>query len=302
VSVYATAGDVVRFLGTDEGRAQVAQRLAPLGVSRLFLEGRRGDEYAGPAVLREARDFFAARQIRCSGAIATVPGGTFGTRQTGGLGWLNWESPRTRRDVAGFFGENAPVFGELIVDDFFCTGDVSAESEQALGGRSWSEYRRDLLVSLIDPLMVEPTRAANPATRLILKFPQWYDRFHLFGYDPPRMARPFDEVWVGTEVRNPQTRRMGYVQPTQGYVSFRWVRSVVDAILSPAFVRRRRDALAAFVGVEVGGEASPATATEIRWSGGEARLPEGIDLDAALRVTTRVRGWWRPRVGTPYPC
>ena len=50
------------------------------------------------------------------------------------------------------------------------------------------------------------------AVRLIIKFPQWYDRFHLFGYDPPRMAEAFDKVWVGTEVRNPLTRRGGLNQ------------------------------------------------------------------------------------------
>jgi hypothetical protein len=61
---------------------------------------------------------------------------------------------------------------------------------------------------------------------LVIKFPQWYDRFHLFGYDPARFCPLFDQVWVGTEVRNPKTRRMGYVQPTEGYMNFRWLSSV----------------------------------------------------------------------------
>jgi len=33
-------------------------------------------------------------------------------------------------------------------------------------------------------------------------------------------------VWVGTEVRDPQTQRMGFVQPTEGYMNFRWLTSV----------------------------------------------------------------------------
>jgi hypothetical protein len=73
--------------------------------------------------------------------------------------------------------------------------------------------------------MVNPTRAAHRQTRLILKFPQWYDRFHLYGYDPRRMPEHFDQVWVGTEVRDPETRRMGFVQPTEGYMSFQWLAS-----------------------------------------------------------------------------
>lgn len=225
-SVYCTAGDIQQHLTTPAGRERVFAVLQPLKVSRLFLEGRRGDEYVSPQQLREVRDFFAARGIECSGGIATVPGAKFGVRQTGGLDWLNWESPRTRADVAGFFTENALIFAEIIVDDFYCTGDVSPESDQARGGRSRGEYRRDLLVSLIQPMILQPTRAANRRTRLILKYPQWYDRFHLFGYDPPRMSAPFDTIWVGTEVRNPQTRRMGFVQPTEGYMNFRWLSAI----------------------------------------------------------------------------
>ena len=226
VSVYCTAGDVQRHLATPESRQGVLRAIEPLRVSRLFLEGRRGDEYVAPENLREIRDFFAAQGIQCSGGIATVPGSKFGVRQTGGLDWLNWESPKTRTDVTGFFAENAPVFDELIVDDFFCTGDVSLESEQARSGQPWGNYRRDLLVSLIEPMIVKPTRVANRRAQLIIKFPQWYDRFHLFGYDPPRMAEPFDAVWVGTEVRDPLTRRMGFVQPTEGFMNFRWLTSV----------------------------------------------------------------------------
>ncbi|MCW5555294.1 MAG: hypothetical protein KIS67_24425 [Verrucomicrobiae bacterium] len=226
VSVYCTAGDIQQHLTTPAGRERVLAVLQPLTVSRLFLEGRRGDEYVSPQQLREVRDFFAATGIECSGGIATVPGTKFGVRQTGGLDWLNWESPKTRADVAGFFTENAPAFDELIVDDFYCTGDVSPESEQARAARSWGEYRRDLLVALIQPMIVQPTRTASRRTKLILKYPQWYDRFHLFGYDPPRMSAPFDTIWVGTEVRNPQTRRMGFVQPTEGYMNYRWLTAI----------------------------------------------------------------------------
>ncbi len=65
--------------------------LQPLQPARLFLEGRRGDDYVSPERLREIRDFFGARNIECSGGIAPVPGEKFGLRQTGGLAWMNWE-------------------------------------------------------------------------------------------------------------------------------------------------------------------------------------------------------------------
>lgn len=226
LSVYATAGDILRHLADDEQRGLFLRQLGPLPVSRIFLEGRRGDEYVPPELLRTVRRFLADHHLESAGGIATVPGSQFGVRQNEGLGWLNWQDPKTQADVAGFFTENAPLFDELIVDDFFCTGDTSPASNLARGARSWGEYRRDLLVALIEPLMLRPARTGNPDIRLILKYPQWYDRFHLFGYDPERMSVPFDQIWVGTEVRDPATRRMGFVQPTEGYMNFRWLTSV----------------------------------------------------------------------------
>jgi hypothetical protein len=226
ISVYATAGGIQKYLAKPEGRQRVESALRRLRVSRVFLEGRRGDEYVPPSLLRELRRYFGERGIETTGGIATVPGQRFGTRQVGPLGWLNWESARTREDIARFFRENAAVFDEIVVDDFFCTGDTSPESEKARAGRPWAEYRQDLMTSLIEPLILRPAREVNPRIRLILKYPQWYDRFHMFGYAPARMSPPFDRIWVGTEVRNPETRRMGFVQPTEGYMNFRWISAV----------------------------------------------------------------------------
>ena len=235
VSVYATAGGVNRYLATEPGRRQAIAALKRLSVSKVFLEGRRGDEYVPPELLRAARDDFRQAGLEVAGGIATVPGKTFGVRQTGPLAWLDYEAGKTRRDIAAFFRENAAVFDEIIVDDFYCTMDVSPASERARGQRPWGEYRRDLLVSLIEPMIAAPARAVRPGISLIIKFPQWYDRFHLFGYDPARMPAAFDRVWVGTEVRNPATARMGFVQPTEGYINFRWLAAVAGAKVEGAW-------------------------------------------------------------------
>ena len=226
VSVYATAGGLQKYLSHAEGRQAALARLRQLGISRIFLEGRRGDEYVPAGQLRALADYFRGEGLEVSGGIATVPGRSFGVRQTGALNWLNFQAAKTQADIAAFFRENAPLFDELIIDDFYCTADTSPESESARGQRSWAEYRQQLLLSLVQPMILEPARTARPGVRVILKYPQWYDRFHLFGYDPARLSPNFDAIWVGTEVRNPETPRMGYVQPTQGYINFCWLRAV----------------------------------------------------------------------------
>lgn len=226
ISVYATAGGIDQQLATPEGRQRAAAAMRKLGVTRIVLEGRRGDEYVAPETLRALRGQMGELGFATTGGIATVPGKNFGVRQQGPLGWLNWEAEQTRTGVADYFRTNAPVFDELVVDDFYCTMDASPESEQARAGRDWGEYRRDLLNGLIRPMIIEPARQANPGVRMVLKFPQWYDRFHLYGYDPARMPALFDRIWVGAEVRNPRTQRMGFVQPTQGYMNYRWITSL----------------------------------------------------------------------------
>jgi hypothetical protein len=226
MSVFAVADDVLKYLTTPGGRDQAAAVLRDLHITGIFLEGRRGDTHVPPETMRPIRDYFLAKGFRVSGGIATVPGRQFAVREDGKLGWINYQDPKSQRDLAGFFRENASVFDEIVIDDFYCSDDRSPMSEKARRSRSWGEYRRDLLTGLLQPMVFQPARAVRPGVRLIIKYPQWYDRFHLFGYDPARMSEPFDRVWVGTEVRNPQTRRMGFVQPTEGYMNFRWIASV----------------------------------------------------------------------------
>jgi hypothetical protein len=226
ISVYTPAGTVNRYLSTAEDRAKAAAVIQRFKVSKIWIEGRRGDQYVTPELLAAARDDFRARGLLASGGLTTVPGKTFGVPSTVGKSWLNYQAEQTQRDMIRFFTENAPIFDEIMVDDFYATEDTSPESEKARGSLSWSEYRRKLLVSLIDSAMLQPARAVRPSARVIIKFPQWYESFHLRGYDPPGMARAADQIWVGTETRDPHTASYGFVQPTEGYINFRWLASI----------------------------------------------------------------------------
>jgi hypothetical protein len=222
ISVYADAADVNRYLITPEGRAKATAILHDLKVSRIFLEGRRDDDYVPPAVLREVRDYFLKQGFRVSGGVMFSAGKTWGARTNApGLSWMNYEAEKTRSDIAQSFTENASLFDEVIIDDMFATNDTSPESERARGNRSWAEYRQDLLVSVIEPYMLKPARAARPSVKVIIKYPQWYETFRDKGYAPARMSALFDETWAGTETRDPRS-----VQTTEGYINFRWLSSI----------------------------------------------------------------------------
>ena len=222
--VYATTSSVRELAANEEARAQSLELLEKLHVTKICLEVYRGGDVMPVEQLLLLRDFFIAHKFEVVGGIATVPGGDVGVKANAGLQWFNYQNPKTREDLAQIMRTAAPLFDTFVVDDFLCTGDTSVESDQARGDRPWSTYRRDLMVSVADRILTAPARQANPSISLIVKFPQWYDLFHLYGYDVERMSPFFDRVWVGTETRGANTQRYGFVPPFEGFVNYRWIR------------------------------------------------------------------------------
>lgn len=225
LSVYCTA-DSVRGFTDEAGRKDAVNILRQAGVTRVFLEVRRGGTGLTEAELIPIRDYFASAGFAVAGGIATVPGGDWGVPANEGLAWLNYESPKTQADVEATVRAAARVFDDVIVDDFLLSADTSALSDTARQGRDWGEYRRDLLADVSRRVIVGPAREENPGITVILKFPQSYDRYHNFGYDVAREPEIYDQVWVGTETRGQYTQRFGFTQPYEGFVNYRWIASL----------------------------------------------------------------------------
>jgi len=226
LSTYVTAHAVEQLLSKVEGRREALSILKANGINKLYVEVYRSGLVVSPELLIEVRDYFSDNGFEVVGGIATVPGTDFGVRQEARYGWFNWQNEKTQKDLRKVMENIAPIFESFIVDDFLCTADTSIESKEAKGERSWSQYRRDLLTELQTTLFIDPLRKVNPDVQMIIKYPQWYDRFHLFGYDVVRETALYDQVWVGTETRNMNTQRFGYVQPYEGFVNYRWLASV----------------------------------------------------------------------------
>ncbi len=217
ISVYATAESVSNYLGTAEARKATIAVLKSYRVSKVYVEGNRIDSWVTVDMLRAVRDDLVANGIEASGGVGPLPGKTFGVHVSGHEFWLDYGAAKTQQDVARAFTESAAVFDEMIVDDFYCFDEGSPQ------------YRRDELVRLVDTMMWKPARAVRPSFHLIIKIPQWYDRFQEFGYDPERMMAASERIWIGTETRNPETPSLGFVQPTEGYVNFRWLSAMAGS-------------------------------------------------------------------------
>lgn len=235
LSVYVTAHTVNKLFATEAGRREVVSLLRCNGISGVYLEVYRSGLVIPPDKMRSYVSFLEENGFEVVGGIATVPGADFGVQQQGPLAWFNWQNPKTQDDLRKVMEDSAPLFDTFIIDDFLCTADTSLESKAAKGDRDWSEYRRSLLTELSEKLFINPAKEKNPSIKMIIKYPQWYDRFHLFGYDVASQPGLFDNVWVGTETRGQYTQRYGFVQPYEGFINYRWISTLAGEKIGGAW-------------------------------------------------------------------
>ncbi|MFO7574391.1 MAG: hypothetical protein R6W67_04490 [Bacteroidales bacterium] len=226
LSTYITAHTVEQMFTTEAGRREVLSLLNCYGITKVYLEVYRSGLVITPELIDPSVKFLEDNGFEVVGGIATVPGNDFGVEQEGPLSWFNWQNQKTQNDLRKVIEDSAPFFDTFIVDDFLCTSDTSNESKAAKGDRSWSDYRRAMFTELSQSVFIKPAREMNPGIRMIIKYPQWYDRFHIFGYDVETQSAMFDYVWTGTETRGQYTQRFGFVQPYEGFINYRWLKTI----------------------------------------------------------------------------
>jgi hypothetical protein len=226
VEAYVMSRQVDKYCSTPEDREAVLEVLRKVGITKLYLEAIRSGYRSNEKTLCTARDFFRENGIEITVGITTTPGDDFGVRSTENRNFLNYEEAKTREDLKEVFEFMASHFDEIMIDDFFLTDDRSETAAQAKGDRSWSEYRLELMTEVARDWAIGPAKKVNPNVSIILKYPQWYDRFHVYGYNVVSGPALFDTIWVGTETRNPETQRFGFVQPTEGYINYSWLDSL----------------------------------------------------------------------------
>lgn len=225
LSVFITTQAVNQYLSTEEGRREAVSLMRANGITKAYLEVYRGT-VAPVELLKTATDYLKKEGFEVAGGIATVPGPDFGVRQEARFEWFNWQNSKTQTDLRKVMEDTAPIFDDFIVDDFLATSDTSAESAAAKGDRDWPTYRRDLLSELSSSIFLDPVKKINPKMNMIIKYPQWYDRYHVFGYDVVRQPKLYDQVWVGTESRGQDTKSFGFVQSYESFIAYRWLASL----------------------------------------------------------------------------
>ncbi len=113
--------------------------------------------------------------------------------------------------VSAFLGRN---FDEFIIDDFYftnCTCDACRagrdvfNKELGITDGSWERYRLALMQKVSKEYMIAPAKKENPNCQITIKYPNWAESYQETGYNPAQQREIFDNLYTGTETRDPVT-------------------------------------------------------------------------------------------------
>jgi len=186
-----------------------------LKVDKVYIESYRSHQVADEQLLEQVKKFFLDHGVRVAGGMAMSSGGG------GQFQSFSYTDPADRDYVRTVVALTARHFDEIILDDFFFVNTKTDSDIAAKGTRSWTQFRLDLMDEVAEDLLVKPARAANPAVRIIIKFPNWYEHFQGLGYDLDKEPRIFDGIYTGTETREPVVTDQ-HLQPYESYQILRY--------------------------------------------------------------------------------
>lgn len=233
-STLFTAHDVKNHLSGEEGRVKAREWCRNTGVTKVYIESFRDGYEAEAQALIAARDDFRKAGFVVSGCVTTTG---VGKKSTGWSTVSCYTDRATQEKIREIFQRTAGMFDEIMIDDFWFTDCTCSDCESArksrkvktgshevaVSGDSWEAYRCELMLQVSHDCVLEAARKVNPKVKIIIKYPQWYDRFHERGYEVRRETEDFDWIWAGTETRDYGDQRWGGTVQYEAYFVMRWL-------------------------------------------------------------------------------
>jgi hypothetical protein len=219
-STLFTAQNVKDFLSSEQGLNDAIQWCKETGITKVYIETFRDGYLAETETIINAKKRFEGEGFLAAGCVATTE------MKKNSTGWKIipcFTSKEVQKQLQDIVEYTASLFDLIIIDDFLFTDCECDECLSARGERSWSEYRLDLMMKLSRERILLPAREINPGVRIIIKYPQWYDHFHIMGYDVDRQTKEYDFIWAGTESREPGDERWGNKVQYESYYIMRWL-------------------------------------------------------------------------------
>ena len=231
VALFITADSVERMKDPAWLQQSWDEISSQVKVDKVYIESYHRGVLVDDALLESVKSFFKAHGVEVAGAIAF----NLGTRTPENTGLysptdpnpghtiaFSYTDPKERAEVQHISEVTARHFDEIILDDFFSTNTRYDSDIAAKGSDSWSQFRLRLMAEVSRDLVVGPARAVNPKVKVIIKFPNWYERLQDRGYGLDREPSIFDGMYTGTETRDPTAPRWGHMQQYQSYEIIRY--------------------------------------------------------------------------------
>ncbi|HEV2399485.1 MAG TPA: hypothetical protein VGS27_21255 [Candidatus Sulfotelmatobacter sp.] len=184
-------------------------------VDKVYLETYRSRVLADEALVADIKKFFQAQGVEVSGAIC------YSDDDNGQFTSFTYTKPEDREYVKHVSEMTAKLFDEVILDDFFFANTKRPSDIAAKGDQSWTDFRLKTMDEVSRDLVVNAARAVNPKVKMIIKFPNWYEHFQGNGYDLGEQPKIFDEIYTGTETRDPVATDQN-LQQYEGYEIMRY--------------------------------------------------------------------------------
>ncbi|NOX56363.1 MAG: hypothetical protein GXP27_18345, partial [Planctomycetes bacterium] len=233
-STLITAQQVRDHLSTDAGIDAAIDWCRKTAVTKVYIESFRSNYLAKRETSEHAKERFLAAGFDVSGCVTTT---IVGKKSTGWNLISCYTDRATQERLQEIFEYTAELFDEIMIDDFWFTDCRCGECDAARRSRTvtigdktypvpddtWEAYRCELMVRLSQDRVLAPAKGVNPKVKLIIKYPQWYDRFQDRGYEVVRETALFDRIWVGTETRDYDNPRWGGKVQYEGYFIMRWL-------------------------------------------------------------------------------
>ena len=198
----------------EELEKQLAFMERYLRLDKIYLEPWRG-HLASHEQIEMCKEVFAAHGIAVEGGLTTVIPTPEGAKPKARLfDTFCYNDPAMRQRLREVSAFTASHFDAFIIDDFFFTNcmcpDCVREKEaynraHDIADGSWQAYRLDLLRRVSEEDIIAPAKAANPACKITIKYPNWAESYQETGYNPAAQRKLFDLVYTGTETRDPVT-------------------------------------------------------------------------------------------------
>ncbi|MCL2244871.1 MAG: hypothetical protein FWC03_10465 [Treponema sp.] len=180
----------------DQIKADIEKVKKYIKLDKIYLETYRSEVLIDREKMKAIKSLFIANGFTVSGGITTTIKKTL-------MGSMCFTDPENRKRLGEIAAYTAELFDEIILDDFYFTNCRCESCISAKGGRSWAAFRLALMNDISENVIIKNAKAANPRAVMIIKYPNWYDSFQANGYNLEDESKMFDEIYTGTETRDP---------------------------------------------------------------------------------------------------